>query len=356
VLPNQFIALEYFTPLKDKAEATATFDAMVDSFEIFDKEQVAKRRVLAIEAGKKWLAQRTAEELKAKLLPDQLFRVKVAGKDIGYMLFKELEVRQAESLGIRLGIISKTFFSEGRDVEALNLAFWAYSHDDKGAPRPAYSEWENKSKTLATGKQYPGGQYVFWVKEAGTLNEEGGSPIPESVRKELEQERQALIRKKVLTPSQMPPPITESLKQSHLIVTYMGDPTQDFHEANKGINVVIPDFRPAVLPKILEYTWPRLTDLTKPSEMTFAVFNSTSRKMTLRTFSVIGSERIRVQGKLTDSVKCTDEMDNTGTTLWVDNTGRILKMLTSDQTLMEPTTIGTMQELWGNKLGLFDQK
>jgi hypothetical protein len=31
-------------------------------------------------------------------------------------------------------------------------------------------------------------------------------------------------------------------------------------------------------------------------------------------------------------------------------------MLTSDQSLMEPTTTGTMQELWGNKLGLFDQK
>jgi outer membrane lipoprotein-sorting protein len=46
-----------------------------------------------------------------------------------------------------------------------------------------------------------------------------------------------------------------------------------------------------------------------------------------------------------------DEMDNAGTTIWVDSTtGRILKMLTTDQSLIEPTTENEMSRLWGKKL------
>jgi hypothetical protein len=290
------------------------------------------------------------------MLPDQWFRIKVGGKDVGFVLFKELEVRQAEALGVRVGVISKTWLPDGRVVDGKNKAFWAYSRDEKGVQRRDYSEWENASATLVKRADLPKGQYTFWVNEGGTLTEIGGSPIDAKTREQLNRDREAIIRSKLLAPHQMPPPIKESVKQSHLIVTFTGDPTQDFHEANKGINVVIPDFRPAVLPKILEYSWPRVVDLTTPSEMTFAAFNSNSRKMTLRTLAVHGPARVVVNGKLTDCIKCTDEMDNAGTTLWVDTTGRILKMLTSDQSLMEPTTVGTMQELWGNKLGLFDPK
>jgi hypothetical protein len=134
-------------------------------------------------------------------------------------------------------------------------------------------------------------------------------------------------------------------------VTWQGDPTQVFNdEQSRGLDMQVPAEAPAVLPKILEYAWPRVVDLSKPTEMSFVVYNSQARKPALRTLSVKGKEKVMINGREVEAIRCTDELDPGSTTLWVDGTGKILTMRTSDQTVLTPTTVEEMQALWKNKM------
>ena len=45
--------------------------------------------------------------------------------------------------------------------------------------------------------------------------------------------------------------------------------------------------------------------------------------------------------------KCVDELDPNSTTLWVDDTGRIQCIATSDQSVLLPTTQQEMERQWG---------
>ena len=65
------------------------------------------------------------------------------------------------------------------------------------------------------------------------------------------------------------------------------------------VNMITPEGNTAqLLPKVLEYTWPRLVDVTKPSEMSFTTFDSRADKLALRNLIVTGrQETIKVNGK-----------------------------------------------------------
>ena len=58
-----------YVPLKDQKVAATTFEAMLSTFEILNRQELVKRREAAVVLGKQWLAQRTADELKNKLQP-----------------------------------------------------------------------------------------------------------------------------------------------------------------------------------------------------------------------------------------------------------------------------------------------
>gem|GEM_PF-3103867 len=348
---NQFMLLTMYTPLKDRAEAEKTFDAMIKSFVILDKKVVAEKRYAASLLGKKWLADRSAEELKTKLSSTpQVFRIQVGGmggkpgSDVGFVRFDAMEKQQKEGPGVMLVVSTRTWPADGA-VQGANIAFWRYKRDGK-EDRPGYSTWENSTKYLKRGENLPGGKYTFWYTEFGILMEEGNTRLDEATLKELQKEREDLLQRRDIPADRIPPAIEPIQKMNHLIVSYAGDPTQGFNDPNKGTDVRIPEIRPAVLPKILEYTWTRVVDLSKPSEMLFVVYNSATRKLAMRTFSVVGPSVITLDGRSVSCVKCTDEMESASTTLWVDGSGKVLKMLTSDQSMLSSAAWDDVAKMW----------
>jgi hypothetical protein len=351
---QEYVVVTLFTPLRDRAEATRTFDAMVSNFELLDPTAVVANRAKAVAAGKTWLAQRTADELLAKMNNQpQLFRTRIANRDYGYIQFSEYADPPANVNnainglhGFVMVIDSRSFPPEDPKVLSVfgrNIAFWAYSKDRSGVEQPFHSVWDNLTTTNTVNPQNPQQGLAFWLREAGILDLVGPQ-IPADERARLRKERDEAVKRG----GKLPPAIIEP--QFSINVSWQGDPTQIFNDdQSRGINTTIPNEAPAALPKILEYTWPRLVDLTKPVEMSFVVYNSQARKLALRTLSVKGPERITLNGRQVDAIKCTDELDPGSTTLWVDSHGKILTMRTSDQTVLTPTTVEEMANLWKNR-------
>jgi hypothetical protein len=357
---QEYVVVTLFAPLRDRAEATRTFDAMIANFELLDPTAVMANRAKAVAAGKAWLAQTTADQLLAKMNNQpQLFRTRIGNRDYGYIQFSEYADPPANINsainglhGFVMVIDSRSFPpNDPRGLNVLsvfgrNIAFWAYPKDRGGVEQPFHSVWDNLTTTNTVNPQNPQQGLAFWLREAGILDLVG-PPVPAEERARLRKEREDLMKRGVPA-NKLPPAVQEPQFSIH--VTWQGDPTQLFNDdQSRGIDTAIPAEAPAALPKILEYTWPRLVDLTKPSEMSFVVYNSQARKLALRTLAVKGKERITLNGRQINAIKCTDELDPGSTTLWVDDAGKILTMRTSDQTVLTPTTVEEMAVLWKNR-------
>jgi hypothetical protein len=346
---KQFMALTFYAPLKDRDTATQTFDAMVGSLELIDPTTVKARRVAAVIAGRKWLESQTAEMLKDKLSPQpQLYRMIIGGKDVGYLQFTEGEGAQGAFKGVQSVMQSRTFGDQV--VLGQNTAFWAYSHGPNSEQIPHYSSWDNIIKTLVNetvaGNPPRVVTKTFWLEISGTLHLEGDTQLSDEELKRLQAEREEKIRK---DPSHLPPEIAVDPRRYHLLVNIDGDNSQHLNQGS--FDKDLPQEAPAFLPAILEYSWPRLVDLSKPSEMSFWVYNVATRTLALRTLIVSGKkERIAVAGKQQECWKCVDELDPGSTTLWVDSSGRTVSMRTSDQTVLVPTTETEMKQKWSEQL------
>lgn len=353
---QEYVVLTLYALLKDKDEATRTFNAMLPTFELLNRAELLAHRKTAIAAARAWLINRTAEELKSRINNQpQLFRMRIGGQDSGYVLFSEFTTPPGSALpafqgqsGFYLTVDSRSYPADRPDVVVVkgqNAAFWGYEKDARGADQWPQSIWANSYATDVAAPKAPGGVQTFWLREAGVVELAGSTRITAADRRKLENDRAQLIAQKA---AEIPPPIPEL--RSHILVTWEGDQTQPFETKNRGLNTVLPDGTAPVLPKVLEYTWTRVVDLTKPCEMSFSVYNSTAAKLALRTLSVVGPQRILINNVPTDTIKCTDEMDPGSTTLWVDKTGKILVMRTSDQTVLSPTTNAEMEQVWRGRL------
>lgn len=329
---SKFVVLTLYTPLKDRAEATQTFTAMQGQFELFDAEALKKRRLEAVAVGKAWLTQQTAEKLRDVLIREpQWFRAVVGGKDVGYFLFTELtqepdpktgriiDVERDKFKGILELVTSRSFRDDGAEQMAQIEAFWGFSKGPNGTVLPSYSTWSNltqvKTKVpVAPNKVRPGQpnmeEKVGWAQETGVLSQVN--------------------------------------KAFQMVVALSGDRSE---QLPPGLNKIIPTEMASPLPRILDYAWLRLVDLSKPTEMTFTTYDAKANKLTLRNLVVTGQkEAVSIDGKTVNCYKCVDELDPGSTTIWVDNTGRIQRMRTSDQSLLLPTTEAFLRTKWGARL------
>ncbi|MGN6369945.1 MAG: hypothetical protein ACTHN5_16940 [Phycisphaerae bacterium] len=347
VSETDLLILTLFTPLKDRTAATTTFDAMLTSFRILDRTEIAKKLELSIKAGKEWLAQRTADELKSKLNNQpQLFRMKVGGADVGYLRFDESVESRNHMPGVMVAINSRGFPADGSTIYGKNESFWAFVGDAAGGQRPFYTMWDNTTKTVTNRPNVPRDAQTFWLREFGTIQLSGLSRYTDEELEGMRKHREELIRSHAPA-SKIPPPIEVPKKEYRIQVTYEADASQP---PLQGLDGAIAIERAAPLPTVLEYLWPRVIDLTKPTEMTFVSYNSGLRKLTYRKLSVIGPDHIVMDRKPVDCVRCEDELEPNSTTLWVDSQGKILMMRTSDQSLLVPTTEDEMARLWAGRL------
>jgi hypothetical protein len=332
VKDNQFLVLIMYTPLKDRAEAAKVFDMMAGEYELFDPAAMKQRRKQAADAGKAWLAAQSAEQFVPKLILQPVyFRMLVGGKDVGYIRFDEnakepnpkgggglVDVERDKRKGLLL-LVNFRSFMDGSTNYGQNEAFWSYSKTPAGDRVFDYSCWTNISKTRA-------------LLSVPVNQQRSGQPTVQVVTP---------WRQEVGTLSQIDKP-------HQLVVTLTGDANQRLPE---GINQIIPAEATAPLPKFIEYTWTRMVDLTKPSEMSFFVFDSASMKLALRNLIVTGQkEVVTIDGNSVTCYKCVDELDPNSTTIWTDKDGRIQMMCTSDQSVMIPTTETAMTAKWSSRL------
>jgi hypothetical protein len=356
-----FMVVTYYAPLRNREEATRTFEAVIGSFEILNSEDVRKRRVEAILLGKKWLADRSADEFRAKMNPQPAyFRMRVGGMngtDAGYWWQTERDAARDGFKGIEIEVCSRSFPDDppGSLTQVKYVSFWANARNDKGEVVPHYSMWDyvTRSDVRLPNANNPAvlEPRAFWVEESGTLTLEGNGRLNAAALAQLQADREKFIRD---NPNKPPPPqIPQSSLQFHMIVNLSGDKQQRLPD---GIDKWFPSQEAAALPKVFEYMWPRLVELNKPSEMSFAVYNSATKKLALRNLIVTGKrERITVGNRTIDAWKCVDELDPGSTTLWTDDAGRVLMMRTSDQTVMLPTTMQEMDSLWGARVRQWPQ-
>jgi len=335
---SKFVVMTLFSPLRDQAAATHTFDAMLPNFELIDPSTLRTELVAATKTGKEWLAKRSAEEFAQKVAPDaQLFRILVNKQDLGYVEFdattKEpgskgsmIDAERVGRKGVLFNVLLKSFDSSGSINDVQNQAFWGFSKDVGGGEMGNFSVWDNLSKTtakvlLAPKLIKPGGPtfevVTPWIRESGTVTQE--APVP----------------------GRPAPPF-------NVTVTFDGSANQ--HLPN-NLSTGIPVEAEVPLPSVLQYAWPRFVDVTKPSEMAFVAYNSVAHKLDLKTLVVTGKKQdVTIDGKVVSCYKCIDEVDPNSTTLWVDKNGRIQMLVTSDQTVMIPTTVDAMDAKWGARL------
>jgi hypothetical protein len=87
--------------------------------------------------------------------------------------------------------------------------------------------------------------------------------------------------------------------------------------------------REMYLPRALGLILPRLLDLTRPASYAFATYSTQENKFKLRTFTVIGPEKIMVGSRQVDAVHLTDveeANEEVATDLWVDAKGVPLRI------------------------------
>lgn len=320
--PTHFVTLTLVAPLAAKEEATQLFSAMAGTLTLLDHKELAKRRLNAIKAGKAWFDALSAESLVPKLSKSpRMFRILVNNKDVGYVEYLEDKTDREGYKGVTITCRSRSFPSNGSVISAGNSSFWAFTQQPKTIAH--YSSWNNLSTTNfpALNPDSPQAQILNNVNgEIGTLQLENDA---------------------------------EGVRVYGITITRTGSSgglTQDLGTLHWTIPV---DSSP--LPKLLEILWPRLVDLTKPTEMGFVCFNAATSKLALRMLSVKGPDTITIDGRKTPCIRLADEITPNINTMWVDDAGVMLMLRSSDGTLLIPTTQDAMERLWGRKLAELGQ-
>ena len=85
---------------------------------------------------------------------------------------------------------------------------------------------------------------------------------------------------------------------------------------------------------------PRLIDLSKPYSCAFAVYNTERNDFDMRTFTVIGPERIMWNNRKVSAIHAEDQLavGSEPAQLWLDTTGKLLRMQTEDGLIMVRST------------------
>jgi len=121
-----FINLQMQTSAAAFHDAHRTFDAVARSIELMDPADLDALRTLQLETGQAWLKSVTREQLLAATPPSQLFRILVAGKDVGYM---KITHEPAEQLGIKGRRVTQQAHTDG-DGDSTDVASEFFEAED----------------------------------------------------------------------------------------------------------------------------------------------------------------------------------------------------------------------------------
>jgi len=278
---GEFLVFIITGPVDAARQLGAICDKVLATLELTDPKAGQAQRLKSLENGKRLLAGLTDERMAAAIISQpQWYLLKLKGKDVGFM-------RTMESIAKRDGVMG------------YEVITWVMFQQPKAQQRfgrrvmftTADRQLERWNESLQTGKG----------KTARRLSEEG-------------------------------------IKQAEMIVCYISRGGAKLQTRKKMLE---PDaIRAVYLPRAMGAMLWRLVDLTTPMTYAFATYNSSANSFDMRTFAVLGPERIDLLSRTLEAVRVTDRMaaDAPTATLWVNGDGVLLRMKTSDGLLMEHST------------------
>ncbi len=104
------------------------------------------------------------------------------------------------------------------------------------------------------------------------------------------------------------------------------------------------------LPRGMAWLLRRMVDLSKPGSYAFATYNGRKGNFNMRTFTVIGPEQIEAGGRKVNAIRVTDQLtaESQAADMWVDSSGKLLIMKTSDGLVMETASENAVERRFPN--------
>lgn len=135
-------------------EIRPVYEAVVNSYEQVDPEQIVRERAVQIERGKAWRESLTDEQIQSAIIAEQWFRIVDDGKDIGYMRITQRKDRRLQDQGMRVDVqahiainnatyntLSNYFESNDGETEAWSIRTTVRAEASRGVPSPQSASW-----------------------------------------------------------------------------------------------------------------------------------------------------------------------------------------------------------------------
>jgi len=277
--PTEYFVLVFVTPAGDGEVATPLFDKIEDSCEILRSEKQQEQIREALERGAALLRSVAAGDvdLSQAARGETFLRCIISGKETGFIQIRE----EATTLGHRKGIaVRKWGWLFKSDGKSPGDSVTHMRHDMFLANDLSHEEWENRLMILAPAQSRAGYEVVLDVETA------------------VRQDDQLLLR---YTAKPNAPELME--KVIEIERSYASAPW--------------------------DLLLPRLVDLSKPELYVFSSYDSSRRGLVMRALRVVGSSRVRIEGRTLPAVKIEDSEGLIPPIheVYVDEKGRILRVL-----------------------------
>ncbi len=382
--PTEYYVFTFFSPAGDLPSATRMFNALTGSLRLLNQDKITRQRLAAVKAGKAWLKTTGVRALIGKFggrmavaaatqdkagggqvlkktaeIRPELFRIRVHHQDIGFVRLHAYVGQQDGFRGVFCNINGREFLPGGVIIMTKSVRFWAMRHQaDRPHNEINYSTWTSAVERLQpinnpqivamrqerrivnplTGKSvvehlkipYPN-FFTHWTQQLGT-QQAGFYPLYDKAGK-----------------------MTGAYRYECRIRVDHKDDRVVAGENNRPLRFVLGPQMPGLLPSALQYLWPRLVNLKKRGALAFVVFDPATNHLGLRVLRVLGRQSIQIGHKLVRAYHLADQLDPDVSELWVDQRGRLLKVLHGDGSTWIPTTASAMQRRWGDKLAALKQ-
>ncbi len=267
--------------------AAKTFQGVVDSVAFAAPAELDRLRTERIEAGRAWLESINSEQIKSALIPEQWFRITLAGKDIGYLRVRHHDEAEHVPPGTSIAIQSRlvqgdnVYDTEGKYFESDDRAeeYWTATTTLKMPPTAAYN------------------------------------------------------------PDAPPQPLTQNWRQTGLRDGQAMEVSQETPTNIKKFSWKVPPA--AYLSQVNQYVLPALLPHDKPQALAFYAFDQDARKLSLRTYQVqpMPGGSYRVFERPTP-----DQAQHIAT---FSPTGRLIERRMPDGRVFLATTPQELKRIWG---------
>ena len=287
---QRFLILVIAGPTGMADQLEPIFDNVLESIELIDRDQAVKDRQASIAAGGKLLAGLTGEKLISIIHPrPQWFLFSMAGETVGFMKVVEVKTKLPQT--------------HAASIDGVGVTQWLKIQLAGDKPR-------------------------MLRREAFT-----------SADRKFERWSESIIIDQKLSTTVIG---EEGLKKASLLVCSRKAPGRE--KTNK--KSMPPEIEVVYLPHAMGHLLPRLVDRSEANVYGFGAYSSEVNDFDLRTFTVIGPQKIDIGGRSVNATALTDQKtaDQEPAQVWVDTSGLILKMDTADGLSMQRASLGDVRQ------------